>query len=402
MQQEPLVVCTYGWGRVFKLYHKSLEVHGTSYEISDLMYIRSIHRCLLGIPSVRLVLRFREHDVLLRGIAALEDAAKIVDYLTIQCAIPGRIEQGKQSSTRNASSVRTEERPLTQRATDVLPIVPKLMKPMTLPDAPPISQDAPVPLSAADQLSLDAYAQAPTRPVAVPEWRKSLQEQTATLARHQQPTRKERALHPADFDEMQLSQHLQKTTLPALSVPIRLFPGEYAHYNTDATLCAEPVSEAAHNLYPARDHGTLILTNKRMIYIGRKSQMVLGYAHLLHVSRLPGAIAFLAEGWAKREIFEVSRPLECTMYIDSILRRFQQQPETGKVAVITHPREANIRQASTVNRVNVDGGARARGEGRLRRAMAADIDTLPLSAARWNMVQPVAKEEYLEKSQERS
>jgi hypothetical protein len=77
--------------------------------------------------------------------------------------------------------------------------------------------------------------------------------------------------------------------------------------------------------YIARDHGVLILTSERMIYIGRRSQIVLSYARLLHVSRLRGAIAFMADHWSRREIFELQRPLECTMYLEYILQRFQER-----------------------------------------------------------------------------
>src|SRR2546423_5256090 len=85
-------------------------------------------------------------------------------------------------------------------------------------------------------------------------------------------------------------------------------------------------------MYPAKDPGKLILTNKRLVYIGRKNQIVLDYARLLHVSRLRGAIAFQAEHWSKREIFEVSRSLECTMYLERILEQFKQEQELQAIS----------------------------------------------------------------------
>jgi hypothetical protein len=81
----------------------------------------------------------------------------------------------------------------------------------------------------------------------------------------------------------------------------------------------------------------MILTSERMIYIGRRSQIVLSYARLLHVSRLRGAIAFMADHWSRREIFELQRPLEATMYLEYILQRFQEHSAVQR-AVMAHTR----------------------------------------------------------------
>src|SRR5207248_9938624 len=104
-----------------------------------------------------------------------------------------------------------------------------------------------------------------------------------------------------------------------------LLQSERAHYSIDATLCSEPTGGTIRYMYPPKDHGKLILTNKRLVYIGRKNQIVLDYARLFHVSRLRGAIAFQAEHWYRREIFQVRRSLECIMHLESILRRFQRE-----------------------------------------------------------------------------
>ena len=128
-------------------------------------------------------------------------------------------------------------------------------------------------------------------------------------------------------------QNVDSSTLPVVPVPICLVPGEQAHYSANATLCGERLQETLHTVsplsavsptYPAQDHGLLIVTNKRIMYVGRKSQIVLDYIHFLHISRLRGAIAFEADHWNKRAIFEVRDPLECTMYTKCILQRFQQ------------------------------------------------------------------------------
>ncbi len=59
-----------------------------------------------------------------------------------------------------------------------------------------------------------------------------------------------------------------------------------------------------------------------MIYIGRKSQVVIDYAHLLQFSRLHGAIAIQTDYRSRREIFEIRKPEECAQYLETILARF--------------------------------------------------------------------------------
>ncbi len=119
-------------------------------------------------------------------------------------------------------------------------------------------------------------------------------------------------------------------SLPTIPVPVRLLPGEQAYYSVVAALCGEPIGDADRVTYPARDQGTLILTNRRIIYIGRKSQVVIDYAHLLRISRLHGAIAVQTDYRSRREIFELRRPQECARYLETILERYEQetcQPE---------------------------------------------------------------------------
>ena len=118
-------------------------------------------------------------------------------------------------------------------------------------------------------------------------------------------------------------QKVDASMMPVVAVPVCLVPGEQAHYSTNATLCGERMQEALHPAYltyPAQDHGLLILSNKRIVYLGRKSQIVLDFAHLLHISRLRGAVAFEADHWQKRVIFTLSRPEECAAYVEAILR----------------------------------------------------------------------------------
>ena len=120
-------------------------------------------------------------------------------------------------------------------------------------------------------------------------------------------------------------QFAQVDTLPLVTVPVRLARGEGAHYSTQATLCGERIQETSRYTYPAQDHGLLILTDRRIIYIGRKSQLVLDYPRLLHVSRLRGAVAFEAEHWQKRVIFEVPHPEECATCVEAIMRTMKHE-----------------------------------------------------------------------------
>lgn len=120
-------------------------------------------------------------------------------------------------------------------------------------------------------------------------------------------------------------QFAQVDTMPLVTVPVRLARGEGAHYSTEATLCGERIQETSRYTYPAQDHGLLILTDRRIIYIGRKSQLVLDYTRLLHVSRLRGAVAFEAEHWQKRVIFEVPRPEECATCVEALQRTMKHE-----------------------------------------------------------------------------
>jgi hypothetical protein len=262
----------------------------------------------MGIASVRLELNFGKKKVLLRGIAAIADAQRVVAYLTSQYV---NFERSVSSTSDAIGWSRTRKSEHHPQNTPVPETQPLLQE-----QSPVMMQD----------LSRKERAQALTVKVETPtpNWQRFRQEQRE---RRQRRVHVERSLREHGFDVEKLSRHLKSGTLPEVPVPMRLLPGERAHYRTDATLCGEPIGGALRYTYPAKDHGTLILTNKRLVYMGRKSQIVLDYARLLHVSRLRGALAFQAEHWYRREIFEVRRSLECAMHLESILERFQQEQQ---------------------------------------------------------------------------
>jgi hypothetical protein len=279
----------------------------------------------MGIASVRLELRFGKKKVLLRGVVEIAAAQRVVEYLTSQSG-RGQAIAPTMDATTGTEILRyaQDDNGLSSPCTSV------------------ITQD----LSRKEQAqALTAKVETPT-----PDWQRFRQGQRE---RRQRRIHVERSLREHGFDVEKLARRLKSETLPDVPVPMRLLPGERAHYRTDATLCGEPLGGALRYTYPAKDHGTLILTNKRLVYMGRKSQIVLDYARLLHVSRLRGALAFQADHWYKREIFEVRRSLECAMHLESILEHFQQ----------AQPLEEDQYQP------------------------AVEIDTAPLSQRHWGMAE---------------
>jgi hypothetical protein len=340
MQPEPLVECVYGWGRELRLYPDYLDLDGMLYALSELVHVHATYHRIIGIPSVRLELRFKRVKRVIRGIAAVEDAYRMVVYLNSHYV---QDEQSSLQGTKNVlpavtSSKKTDavqnahenghnynEQPSTNEGvfwqkTGELPlgIVPAAAL-MTMSSTQLVLGEPEYAYAGYDR-NLREAAQAPTTPIEMPYKQRAREEQRAHRKSRQQA---ERSIREHGFDVEKLARMLQNGMLPAVSAPIRLQPGEYAHYSIDATRCREPLRTAKRYTYIARDHGVLILTSERMIYIGRRSQIVLSYARLLHVSRLRGAIAFMADHWSRREIFELQRPLECTMYLEYILQRFQ-------------------------------------------------------------------------------
>ncbi len=292
--ESPVATCTYGWGRVFQLYNDYLEANGSRHALNGLTHVRPVYRSVMGIPSAHLELYFGEGKLVLAGIPEIEDAQKIVAHLTARL---------------NASHT-------TQR---------------------------------------EELAQAVTEEVEIPDSKRMLRDQCErTRARVRVERFRQRSLQWHSKDSTRENQPRRQVHsgagLPEVAVPVHMLPGEQAHYITDAALCGERSETAPGRLhstwqgasleyfgklssslygrgrlYPVLDQGMLILTSRRVIYIGRKCQVMLDYINLLHVSRLRGAIALQADHWQKRRIFEMRRPLECAMYLEYILQRLQER-----------------------------------------------------------------------------
>jgi hypothetical protein len=285
------VVCAFGWGQIFRLYHDRLYARGRYYALKELTHVDIVYHHVLGIPSARLELRFASKLLVLRGIAAIAEAQKAADYLQNWCA---------------------GSEPVTDYSAAISP-------------APSITLA--LPTSSQDRQERQAVAL--TMDVStIPTTRRQRK------ARHSVDEQYEYGIPPratggyVDVDRLEMIK--TNISLPIVRVPIRLLAGEHAHYSTSATRCGERSGSEQNprgsyaGYYPALDHGMLILTNRRMMYIGRNNQIVLDYSHLLHFSRLRTAVAFQADHWQKRVIFAVPQPIECSLYMEAILHRLQQ------------------------------------------------------------------------------
>jgi hypothetical protein len=329
MLYEPIAECTFGWGHVLRLYPDHLDIQGVSYGLHDLIQFRPAYRRLMGVASMRLELQFRTTHVVARGIANVGDALKIVTYLN-------------------------RYHPMIEDET-VLPI-PMLSQPrsmivqsspaLILPDATQgrfweydtHSNDQPTlsygPFDAVvDGSDRDRYEKPTTEATAIPVMLDAVPAWPWTDERHAQRLQRlqrlqsAREIHMHGFDVYALVQRLRDNDLPHVVVPLRLQPGETAHYSTPAMLCDEPGKGMGLRGKPrARDRGMFILTNKRVIYLGRKQQIVFGYEHLMQLSYQPDTIVLFAKNWSHRQCFAVKRPLECSMYFEHLLQQFLLSP----------------------------------------------------------------------------
>jgi hypothetical protein len=303
-KETPLAECSYGWGQVFRLYHDRLEVNGVSYPLNKLAHVRPVYQRVMGIDSVRLELRFGGKRLILRGIAAIGDARRAITYLNSVYLGLGNDLSDDEACGGGIHDARSDNR-------QAQSIAPPHCSSSSEFDMTPLPSTA----------SYQSPQRIITAKVAAASWERFRRDQRE---RRERRIHIERMLREFGFDVEQLEQRLKEEALPEIAVPLRLLPGERAHYSADAALCDEPVSGPACSTYPARDHGLLILTNKRLLFLGRKSQVVLDYARLTDVVRLRGAVALEAKHWYKREIFEVQRPLECVMYLECLHERWQQ------------------------------------------------------------------------------
>jgi len=63
MLPEPLVVCTYGWGRLLRLYPDRVDINGDFYDLRNITHVQPYYRHIFGISSVRLEVHFQEQNL---------------------------------------------------------------------------------------------------------------------------------------------------------------------------------------------------------------------------------------------------------------------------------------------------------------------------------------------------
>ncbi len=194
-QDRPLVACAFGWGRTFRLYRNRLDVDGESYDLKDLTHVNLVYHGFLGIQSARLELRFARKRLVLRGIAAINEAREAADYLKTW------YEDSRQVTDYSAASCRDS-------AWCLSPAIEAQATAGT-----PSAESFPAFRPGSDIASHDDVSTA--------DW------EHERIAAPAQP--------PADRLEMIKTN----ISLPVVRVPVRLLPGEYAHYSTSATLCGE-------------------------------------------------------------------------------------------------------------------------------------------------------------------
>lgn len=281
MSQELLMECAYDWGKVFRLYRDHVQVHDTTYALSDLLSVEPTYHRFMGVSSARLVLRFNEQVITLRGIAEVDMVRQAVVYLDA-CAL------------HHDSAIE----PITE-------YVPSLPHAYTR-----------------QKQRKEDLSQVPTRPIETPQ--KQQKRASQPNETHRQPARSLRE-HQADIKL--LVQRFKERPLPTVPVPLRLQRDEYALYAVPATIRqkvqqGEPYS---HSTFEPKDQGMLIFTSRRLIYMGRTGQLITDYARLLRVSYQQEGITIHTEHWHEGTIFEVRRPLECSVYLEAIIECFREE-----------------------------------------------------------------------------
>lgn len=368
---EPIVECVYGWGHILRLYPDHLDIEDASYALRDLINFKPMYRRIMGVASMRLDLQFSSGVVVIRGIADISLALKVMAYLNTWSAVTVAFSVEELSSVpelllpapiENTPRLLTgpdEFRPLEARdvATDQ-----QLCETVTALQAtalPPLN-DLPLVLSDRNQerfWEYDANEQSTTvvgpfdavvdskqdssggqsTGVTTSQFAVTLEAVISwpwTDERHLQHKQRlkrlqtERELRFYGFDRETLIQRLRDEPLPQLRVPARLLPGEIAHYCTSARLCDESLTGGRRAKLRVKDQGTLILSDRRLLYLGRKRQIVLEYERVLQASHVPDAVVISADYWNKPQFFSMRRSLECAMYLEQILQNFVLRTES--------------------------------------------------------------------------
>lgn len=375
--EQPLLDCTFGWGKTCRLYLDRIEIAGKSYELDDLTSVHPSYRCVLGIPSARLELSFGLHRLVLRGIADPDVARQMVSHLRSYCDDESLLTHSHSRSSRSRNLARAQAR--AWERTSKLPAIPASAEdysgskdaPDLLNDSSPSQPPAPsegleesAPDSVQDEApSSDQAASQALRREPAADTSLTPGEMLAAFAqlarglttpadawplarlqalhtpRYQPPLHSVRLVDPQhrtlDINSMPVPA-VKSQVLPIIHVPVRLQPGECAHYSIGASLCSDRLSSSERAPYPPLDHGLLILTNRRIFYIGKRGQLVLAYTRLWYVSLLHAAVALHIEGQFRRIIIELEHPHEWASRIEQlafIARRERPRSELPALAL---------------------------------------------------------------------
>lgn len=316
---EPIVVCRYGWGRLLRLYQNYLDLNGTSYALSELIRVQPIYRRICGISSVRLEVYFKTHQEILRGIADVAAVQEIVAYLAHRCPL---------ANTDNVSHAEVCCATPVEESVQASILSGRAQNNFW--------EYSPVIVGYVSALGEQAQALV----VALASPPRYLRSQAAAQVHQEQRLKRlkrlqaERSKREHGFDVAALELRLRLEGLPCLTIAPRLLAGEVAHYRTDAVLCGPVSSSYMYEQQRTKDHGMLILTNMRLIYLGRKLQIVLKYAQIVHVIPLHGSVELLTCLAAGRQLFEMRRPLEFTMYLAHILQPMLDEQGSPLLATV--------------------------------------------------------------------
>ncbi|GCE19562.1 hypothetical protein [Dictyobacter kobayashii] len=327
MFTEPIVECVYGWGQTLQLYPDHVDIEGTSYTLHDLINFKPVYRRILGVPSMRLELQFTSGRVVIRGIADISLALKVIAYLHTWSAVHLRysVEEIQSIPELPAPAMLVERTP----------------RPLVLSEAGRErfweydSHDQPTiavgPFDAIvdgeDETVSPADSTSPELAVtldAVTSWPWT-DERHLQHKQRLQRLQREREARLYGFDIEDLAERLRAGPLPQISVPAVLLDGECAHYSIEARLCDEAPGEGKRAKLKVKDQGRLVLTNLRLIYLGRQRHITLSYEHMLQYSPVPGAVMISTAYWHRQQFFVMPRPLECAMYLEHIWKHFQDK-----------------------------------------------------------------------------
>jgi hypothetical protein len=373
--EQALLNCTFGWGKTCRLYLDSIEIAGKSYDLNELTSIYPVYRNVFGVPSASLELAFGQRRLVLRGIPDLETARSMVSHLQLYCSDQPSVARARFRSNQSRQIARAQAR--AWERTSKMPAIPSspaetsqpaagisktssLSQLVSLVDATPFEPVDGEPLSSEpslapeppfnsfEQLAHDLAAYQPEDPLP------SSHHRPVHTPGLQPPLRSVHLVHPEQKSRLDSRSvpvpALKSSVLPVIHVPVRLQAGECAHYSIGATLCSDRLSGSERAPYPPLDHGLLILTNRRIFYTGKRSQLILAYTHLWYVSLLHNAIALHIEQQFRRIILELEHPEEWASRIEQlsfIARRARPRPE---LPTISMPALPGPRFATTLKR----------------------------------------------------